>query len=70
MKGKIRVFCRLRPPTELERRRGGDEVVYVEDLFSLSVNSTRGNKSFMFDRVFKPDESQELVFQDTNVSFI
>ncbi|XP_018022795.2 kinesin-like protein KIN-14I isoform X1 [Hyalella azteca] len=66
MKGKIRVFCRLRPPTELERRRGSEDVTQVEDQFSLGVNSTRGYKSFVFDRVFKPHESQEAVFQDTN----
>ncbi|KAF2353507.1 Spindle pole body-associated protein Vik1/Cik1 microtubule binding domain [Trinorchestia longiramus] len=69
MKGKIRVFCRLRPPTEFEKRRGGDDVTQVEDQYSLGISSSRGYKSFIFDRVFKPNESQEAVFQDTNLLY-
>ncbi|XP_047498113.1 kinesin-like protein KIN-14I isoform X3 [Penaeus chinensis] len=81
MKGKIRVFCRVRPITESERRRGssgsgssggggaGDAsiVVTAEDEYSLSLNTQRGGqRSFLFDRVFKQHEDQEAVFRDTH----
>uniref|UniRef100_A0A6A7FXE9 Kinesin-like protein n=2 Tax=Hirondellea gigas TaxID=1518452 RepID=A0A6A7FXE9_9CRUS len=66
MKGKIRVFCRLRPVNESERRRGGELVATVEDQYSLDFATPRGHKSFVFDRVFEGHESQETVFQDTN----
>ena len=69
MKGKIRVFCRVRPPSDLELRRGGDEIVTeVEDEYSLNLNTARGTKSFLFDRVFQQHEDQNTVFQDTHVS--
>lgn len=83
MKGKIRVFCRVRPITESERRRGssgsgssggggaGDAsiVVTAEDEYSVSLNTQRGGqRSFLFDRVFQQHEDQEAVFRDTHVS--
>lgn len=67
MKGKIRVFCRVRPVSEVERRRdGGEQVTAADDEFTLTLNSQRGHKSFIFDRVFHSDDDQETVFQDTN----
>ncbi|KAG7155673.1 kinesin-like protein KIN-14E isoform X2 [Homarus americanus] len=67
MKGKIRVFCRVRPMSEGERRQEvGGEVTAVEDEFTLAVNTQRGHKSFLFDRVFQPHDDQDAVFQDTN----
>ncbi|CAL4124624.1 unnamed protein product, partial [Meganyctiphanes norvegica] len=67
MKGKIRVFCRVRPLSDLELRRGGDEVVTeVEDEYSLNLNTVRGTKAFLFDRVFQHHEDQNTVFQDTH----
>lgn len=68
MKGKIRVFCRVRPVNESERRRGGPLAATIEDHYSLQVTTQRGTKSFVFDRVFQPHETQDTVFQDTNVS--
>ncbi|XP_050695203.1 uncharacterized protein LOC126985012 isoform X1 [Eriocheir sinensis] len=69
MKGKIRVFCRLRPVSESEARRGGgaaERVVGAEDHFTVNVDSQRGHKTFLFDRVFQAHENQEEVFADTN----
>ncbi|XP_069951026.1 uncharacterized protein [Cherax quadricarinatus] len=67
MKGKIRVFCRVRPLSESERERESSDVVATaEDEFTLSLNSQRGLKTFLFDRVFQPHEDQDMVFQDTN----
>ena len=68
MKGKIRVFCRVRPVNEGERRRGGQQVATMEDQYSLQVTTARGSKSFLFDKVFSAHETQETIFQDTNVS--
>lgn len=68
MKGKIRVFCRVRPVNELERRReGGEQVAAADDHYTLTLNTQRGHKSFLFDRVFHPHDDQEAVFHDTNV---
>ena len=71
MKGKIRVFCRVRPISGDEVRRGGveaEQVVAADDPFTVSVNAQRGHKAFLFDRVFQPNHDQEEVFADTNVS--
>ena len=66
MKGKIRVFCRVRPFTHNERLT--EEVTTIEDEFSLNLETAKGPKSFNFDRVFNQHENQEQVFEDTNVS--
>ncbi|KAK3889374.1 hypothetical protein Pcinc_006626 [Petrolisthes cinctipes] len=66
MKGKIRVFCRIRPVSESEGKKGGQVVVSAEDQFTLTHNTQRGVKSFLFDRVFQPYEDQDAVFEDTN----
>lgn len=71
MKGKIRVFCRVRPVSADEARRGGmdaEQVVAADDPFTVSVTAQRGHKAFLFDRVFQPNHDQEEVFADTNVS--
>ncbi|XP_045127324.1 kinesin-like protein KIN-14I isoform X1 [Portunus trituberculatus] len=69
MKGKIRVFCRVRPVSSDEARRGGmdaEQVVAADDPFTVSVTAQRGHKAFLFDRVFQPNHDQEEVFADTN----
>lgn len=68
MKGKIRVFCRLRPPSEMERREGGCRpAAEAADECSVALETGRGRRTFDFDRVFGPDASQEAVFEDTKV---
>ncbi|XP_023658969.1 uncharacterized protein [Paramormyrops kingsleyae] len=64
MKGKIRVFCRIRPMSEAETSCGSIPVVDCLDDYSVTVETSRGLKEFQFDRVFNPTSSQEDVFQD------
>ncbi|KAL0979662.1 hypothetical protein UPYG_G00187930 [Umbra pygmaea] len=66
MKGKIRVFCRIRPMSWAETTQGGSIVVELLDDYSVSVVTPRGLREFQFDRVFRSDSSQEDVFQDSN----
>eukprot|EP00899_Mesostigma_viride_P003780 jgi/Mesvir1/13402/Mv16489-RA.1 len=73
MKGKIRVYCRVRPISKTESARGNFTVVSSVDEFSIdvAVKGTDGKvvpKSFQFDQVFMPDAAQEAVFE--NVKFL
>ena len=66
MKGKIRVYCRVRPMNGSERERGCAEALTVVDQSSLEIVNTAGKKfEFEFDRVFKAGDSQSDVFADT-----
>ena len=68
LKGKIRVYCRLRPLTAMEKRLQ-HSVADVIDPYTLVINSpNKGAREFHFDRVFLPEDSQETVFEDTHVS--
>ncbi|KAF3851088.1 hypothetical protein F7725_012860 [Dissostichus mawsoni] len=66
MKGKIRVFCRIRPLSRTEDAQGGAIAVEKIDDFSVSVDTPRGPREFQFDKVFTAEASQEDLFQDTN----
>eukprot|EP00063_Salmo_salar_P041317 XP_014016152.1 PREDICTED: kinesin-like calmodulin-binding protein [Salmo salar] len=66
MKGKIRVFCRIRPMSRAEAAQGGAIAVGRLDDYSVTVETSRGPREFQFDRVFSGESSQEDVFQDTN----
>lgn len=67
LKGKIRVYCRLRPLTPVEQRVQ-HSVADVVDPYTLVINTPKGPKEFHFDRVFLPDDTQETVFEDTHVN--
>jgi hypothetical protein len=67
LKGKIRVYCRLRPLTPVEQRIQ-HSVANVIDPYTLVINTPKGPKEFHFDRVFLPDDTQETVFEDTHVN--
>ena len=68
LKGKIRVYCRLRPLSSTEKVHSGQRsIVDVIDPYTLVVDTPRGAKEFHFDRVFLPNDSQETVFEDTHV---
>eukprot|EP00899_Mesostigma_viride_P011052 jgi/Mesvir1/19949/Mv13209-RA.3 len=67
MKGNIRVFCRVRPLTQMELDRTHNNIStcsFVDD-DEVCLTSDRMTKSFEFDRVFAPHESQDDVFRDT-----
>ncbi|KAM7416207.1 hypothetical protein PAMA_018331 [Pampus argenteus] len=66
MKGKIRVFCRIRPVSRTETAQSGAIVVDKIDDYSVCVETPRGLREFQFDQVFSAEASQELLFHDTN----
>eukprot|EP00941_MAST-03F_sp_MAST-3F-sp1_P005061 g5061.t1 len=65
MKGKIRVFCRMRPLLAYETKKKCSLAVQVVDTYSLKLKVRKEWKTFEFDRVFAPKEEQEIVFADT-----
>ncbi|EPS72260.1 hypothetical protein M569_02493, partial [Genlisea aurea] len=68
LKGNIRVFCRCRPMKEDEIAKGSTSVV---DFSSSQENelhiicSDSSKKQFKFDHVFRPEVSQDAVFEET-----
>ncbi|XP_022608420.1 kinesin-like protein KIN-14E [Seriola dumerili] len=65
MKGKIRVFCRIRPVSRTEDTQGEAVVVDKIDDYSVTVETPRGPREFQFDKVFSAEVSQEDLFHDT-----
>ncbi|EDO31606.1 predicted protein [Nematostella vectensis] len=59
LRGNIRVFCRCRRDPTVEVA-----VTFPSDQEIQAVGPS-GRKTFMFDRVFTPDSTQEQVFEDT-----
>lgn len=66
MKGKIRVYCRVRPISGSEAEKNCQSVVSFPDDMSVDIATSRAVKTFNFDRVFSPGSSQEEVFSDTS----
>jgi len=80
LKGNIRVFCRVRPPLPNEIKEienyGTDYIIYPDDkkIILSDLNQKMFNKKngtiffpqedFMFDKIFKPQDSQEVVFEE------
>lgn len=54
MKGKIRVYCRIRPISDKEIELGSHDVTSVLDEFTTQVETKFGPKNFMYDAVFGP----------------
>jgi hypothetical protein len=65
IKGKIRVFCRMRPLAAYEVEKGCDAAVKIVDAYSLKLKQRKEWKTYEFDRVFAPKDEQEAVFADT-----
>ncbi|XP_029295905.1 putative LOC110439812 homolog [Cottoperca gobio] len=66
MKGKIRVFCRIRPVSRTEDAQGGAISVEKIDDYSVTVETPRGPREFQFDKVFSAEASQDELFHDTH----
>lgn len=77
LKGNIRVFCRVRPILEKEKEDNTEgEYMRLDEknkitLFSQPIKRSHFNNNdyiqkddFSFDRVFTPDDSQEVVFDE------
>eukprot|EP00429_Kryptoperidinium_foliaceum_P008054 CAMPEP_0176025274 /NCGR_PEP_ID=MMETSP0120_2-20121206/12362_1 /TAXON_ID=160619 /ORGANISM="Kryptoperidinium foliaceum, Strain CCMP 1326" /LENGTH=1344 /DNA_ID=CAMNT_0017358457 /DNA_START=129 /DNA_END=4163 /DNA_ORIENTATION=+ len=66
LQGNIQVFCRIRPMSLNEIQKGCKAVVEALSETELGCFDSRTNqwKSFAFDRVWGPDQSQQSVFQD------
>uniref|UniRef100_A0A1D1YVK4 Kinesin-like calmodulin-binding protein n=1 Tax=Anthurium amnicola TaxID=1678845 RepID=A0A1D1YVK4_9ARAE len=66
MKGKIRVFCRLRPLNEKEISEKVDEAVRSFDEFTVEhMWKDDKPKQHLYDQVFDGSATQEDVFEDT-----
>ena len=66
LKGKIRVYCRVRPFSESEKADAARYKMAVEinDTMSLTVRG-RIDHTYNFDSVFGPESTQEQVFGET-----
>ncbi|WOK95314.1 kinesin-like calmodulin-binding protein [Canna indica] len=66
MKGKIRVYCRLRPLNGKEVAEGEKAIVASPDEFTLAHPwKDEKSKQHLYDRVFNHSASQDEVFEDT-----
>ncbi|CBZ51692.1 hypothetical protein NCLIV_014870 [Neospora caninum Liverpool] len=65
MKGKIRVYCRVRPMAKYEIEKQCKQSVFPVDEYSVKVLTSKGDKEFMYDRTFPPECTQEEVYEDT-----
>ena len=61
MKGKIRVYARVRPMLEFERSRGQKEALIIPDELSLEHVWKDKKREYSFDAVFSPATAQEKV---------
>lgn len=66
LKGKIRVYCRVKPLTNNDVNKNISSALRSTDDYTLVVQTQRGDKEFTFDRVFMPDQSQDHVFRETH----
>jgi hypothetical protein len=66
LRGKIRVFCRIRPMSDQEVQKNCANITTIIDDFSFNVEANSGKlKKYSFDAIFGPTASQEEVFEDT-----
>jgi len=69
MKGKIRVYCRLRPLSEKEiANKERDSLTTVDEFTVEHPWKDDKSKQHIYDRVFDGDATQEDVFEDTRAS--
>lgn len=66
LKGKIRVFCRVRPLNKKELDMDSVNITSIVDEFTINCEAKTGQiKPFMYDSVFGPNSTQVDVFEDT-----
>lgn len=65
MKGKIRVYCRVRPMLDFERSRGQVMAIETPDELTIALQWKDKKREFCFDAVFDGDTQQDRVFEDT-----
>ncbi|PNH02813.1 Kinesin-like calmodulin-binding protein [Tetrabaena socialis] len=67
MKGKIRVYCRVRPMLTFELDKGQSAALLIPDELSVSHmwKDEKKPREYSFDTVFQPGTSQDQVFEDT-----
>lgn len=70
MKGKIRVYCRMRPLSEKERAEKERNALVSMDEFTVQHLWKDETKQHMYDRVFDGFATQESVFEDTKVTLV
>lgn len=61
MKGKIRVFARVRPMLGFEADRGHKNALNIPDELTLDHIWKDKKREYSFDAVFSPDASQDKV---------
>lgn len=71
MKGKVRIYCRVRPKTEFEQHQKETPLIYVnENELHMLITQKKAHSSstkkieFKFDRVFPPSSNQQNVFEE------
>ena len=62
MKGKIRVYCRIRPMLASELEKSHKIVVTRKDDLTLQIETKQGPKLHIFDSVFDERSSQVFFF--------
>ncbi|KAK9868430.1 hypothetical protein WJX84_002910 [Apatococcus fuscideae] len=65
MKGKIRVYARVRPMLQFEGARGQRPAINIPDELTVDHMWKDKKREYNFDSVFAPESSQEQVFEDT-----
>ena len=65
MKGKVRVFCRIRPMVKTEVEKGCNCIATPIDEYNLNLETRHGPKVFPYDSCFGPTSSQDQIFEDT-----
>lgn len=69
LRGNIRVFCRVRPPSKREKEHGGRELaecVSFPNDGEIKVVNGRKEKTWSFDRVFQYSSSQSEVYSEVS----
>ena len=61
MKGKIRVYARVRPMLKFEKDKGQKEALIIPDELSLEHMWKDKKREYSFDAVFSPNTSKDKV---------